>query len=191
MRTILLSLLFCHLFNCTLCQELPNGDNDGSTLVGYKFSTGSMFNHEVRVEHFLTSRWSLIYSAGYSVSQTGNTSDYRTPLGATVGIGLLTALSCGGNAGDGFLLCCLIPDGVAVHFPFDKGFDFSPYVNLSGLNFRQDKVNGNSFIYSPSVGFRLMKYCGKSLVISAEQSFTRSIDNSILGSSGISISGRF
>jgi hypothetical protein len=191
MRIIVLSLVFCLPFVFARGQEIPNGDNAGSTLIGYKLGTGNQFSHEVRVERFLTSRWSLIYSGGYSASSTGNTSDYRTPLGVTVGVGLFTALSCGGSPGDGFLLCCLIPDGFATHFNFGNGFDFSPYVNLSGLNFRRDKINGDSFIYSPSVGLRLMKYLGKSFVLSAEQSFTRSIGNSIIGSAGLSISGRF
>jgi hypothetical protein len=35
----------------------------------------------------------------------------------------------------------MIPDGVATHFHFDKGFDFSPYVNWSGINFHRDKSN--------------------------------------------------
>jgi hypothetical protein len=173
-------------------EIMTNKPEKGATLLTYRIGTGSRLDHEVRVERFFRSNWSLIYSAGYSSSVSGNTQDYRSPVGVTVGVGMFLATTCASNgSGNGFLMCCLIPDGIATHFHFNKGFDFSPYINFSGINFRHDKFSGNSVVYSPSVGFRLMKYLGTSFVISAEQSFTRSIGNSVLGSAGISISGRF
>jgi hypothetical protein len=170
----------------------------GNTLISYHIGIGKYVEQEMRVEYFVHSRWSLIYSMGYHENMTGTSSEFRTPIGATLGAGLL-AFGCGYSC---YASCdlaeslalsyyaCMIPDGVAFHTYVNGKFDISPYVNASGLTLT---MNGDKreWVYSPVGGVRVMFYPTEHFVMAAEQSFRRLDGNVFTSTLGGSLSYRF
>lgn len=196
--TLLLVLLFGASFEMSAQINAPFNEK-GVTLITYHTGFGNGIKHELRVEHFVHPRWSLIYSGSYSYQNTTSTvSEYRLPLGCSVGVGAVALGGCYGiysssfdAAGDLILLSALIPDGVAYHLYMGKNLDVSPYLNASGLMLQVDSELGNRFYYSPSAGIRLMRYLGEHVALSAEQTFRRTITGRVENSIGASLSVRF
>ncbi len=182
--------------------------DNGSTLITYALSVGNYQLHEVRVEHFFRDRWSLIYSGGYSngasptfsVDREG-TSEFRAPIGATIGVSALAltccgSYYCGGGFSDAFgffALVCMIPDGIAYHIPVADRFSISPFVNFSGLSFQWNNYQSDSqaLVYSPMAGCRVVFPITRDFVFMAEQNFRRAAGGNFITSSGASLSVSF
>lgn len=169
-----------------------------NTLVTYHLSYGRSLIHEVRVERFIHSNWSLIYSGAYSKNNTiSEVSDYRFPVGCSMVAGTAVLFGSYGACSSSFdgmgeliILMAMIPDGLAYHLYLVKNFDISPYLNVSGFSLSID-ANHNRFYYAPSAGIRAMKYFGENMVLSGEQTFRRTMSGAIENSIGMSISLRF
>jgi len=139
------------------------------------------------------------YSGSYSNQNSVSTvSEYRLPLGCSVGVGAVAFGGCYGvysssfdAVGDLVVLSALIPDGAAYHIYMGKNIEVSPYINASGLMLQMDSELGNKFYYSPSAGIRLMGYIGEHFVLSAEQTFRRTISGRVENSIGAGVSVRF
>jgi hypothetical protein len=107
----------------------------------------------------------------YSLDWMQRTDAYRiihTPAGI-IGAPLLLIFS-GGYIGSGWLLFCVLamPDGIALHLPFRYKWDFSPYVNVAGLDFVTDKNTGITTIeYATSFGFKTTYLLNDQFVITA------------------------
>jgi hypothetical protein len=156
-----------------------NAFGDGDNLVTYNFGYGHSMLHEVKVDHFVHDRVSLIYSMRISrptISQNVTDAEFTAPLGATVGVGvglvMVSGSACGYMDPDmffgAFMYSCMIPDGVAMHFYPRKNFDVSPYLNVTGLTFAtRDDVT--KFYYTPSAGIRLLYTPTDHIVLSVEQ----------------------
>jgi hypothetical protein len=174
----------------------------GSTMLTYAFSSGAYQTHEVRVEHFVHPRWSLLYSTSYSlrpsyaISTSEITySEFRAPIGLSIGVGAIGVSTCQyacGAYGNGLWelvrLSCMIPDGFAFHIPVMDKMDLSPFVNLSGIVFQWDNMNNSRIYYSPMGGIRLIYPLGPGFVISAEQNIKRMSNGSFSTSLGGGIS---
>ncbi len=177
-----------------------------STFITYAFSMGNSLSHELRVEHFVHPRWSLIYSTSYSYAYSfggsnldDSYSEFRAPIGVSCGVGLCAVVAgsytCGysgsSGLGDLFVLSCMIPDGVAYHIPMGEKFDLSPYLNVSGLAYQWNALDDSRIVYSPMGGIRLLYPVSEIFIISAEQNFKRLHGGGIAASVGAGISVHF
>ncbi len=177
-----------------------------STFITYSFSAGRNLNHELRVEHFVHQRWSLLYTAGFASSYNNSSfaatdyhSELRAPIGITLGVAI-GAVAIGGYCysygnGDGlgelFILSCMVPDGVAFHIPFGEKFDISPYIIATGITYQWDANNEGHFVYSPMAGVRLLYPISDIFIVSAEQNFRRIDGGNISAALGVAMSIHF
>lgn len=193
MRAFTLLVMFLSLSSVCITAQINVPFNEkGVTLITYHTGFGNAIQHELRVENFVHPRWSLIYSGSYSYQKSPSAvSEYRFPLGCSVGVGAVAYGVCASSF-DIVLLSALIPDGVAYHIYMGKNLEVSPYINVSGLMLQvNSEIGNNRFYYSPSAGLRMMRYFGEHFVLSAEQTFHRTITGNIENSIGASLSVRF
>jgi hypothetical protein len=152
---------------------------NGDHIVAYQFGFGQTTSHEIRVDHFINERVSLIYGMRYSqptIRENASDAEFTAPLGASIGVGIGvlfgSTTACGYGDGDlllsAFMYSCMIPDGLAFHFYPHKKIDVSPYFNVTGLTIanRNDRTE---FYYTPSAGLRMLYNPTDHLVVSAEQ----------------------
>lgn len=179
--------------------------DNGSTLITYSLSVGAFQLHEIRVEHFFRDRWSLLYSMGYTngssptMSDINGNSEFRAPLGATIGVSAFSLACCSATCGGGsdlfsfFALACMIPDGIAYHIPLNDRLSISPYVNFSGLSFQWNnrEADSQALVYSPMTGCRVILPITKEFVFMAEQNFRRAAGGNVISSTGASLSVSF
>jgi len=201
MRVFTLLVIFLSLASVRVTAQINVPFNEkGITLITYHAGFGNTIQHELRVERFVHPHWSLIYSGTYSNrNATSTVSEYRLPIGCSVGVGMTVAGGCIGlysssfeTAGELIVLSALIPDGVAYHIYMGKDLEVSPYINVSGLMLQvNSEIGNNRFYYSPSAGIRMMRYFGEHFVLSAEQTFRRTITGNVENSIGASVSVRF
>lgn len=194
--TLLVLFIKLGLVDASAQSNIPFNEK-GTTLIGYHAGVGMGNSHELRVERFVHPRWSLIYSGSYSYQNfSANFSEYRLPLGCSVGVGALALSACyGASSASGVfelaLVSIMIPDGVAYHAYMGKNFVVSPYLNLSGLMLHVNDEIGTRLYYSPSTGVRVMSYIGEHFVITGEQSFRRAYAGNIENTLSVGLSLKF
>jgi hypothetical protein len=168
---------------------LSNGQSDshqqhrvfkkGGNLVTYQFGYGQAMLHEIKVDHFISDNFSLLYSMRYSrpsIQRNASDAEFTAPLGASLGLGMGLVMGSGSACGymdpdtfiGLFMYSCMIPDGVAFHCFLNEKMDFSPYINLSGLTIAS-RENITKFYYTPSAGLRLLYSVTPHLLLTAEQ----------------------
>lgn len=151
----------------------------GSNLVTYNFGYGNAMLHEVKVDHFIHDRVSLLYSTRFSrpsIRRANSDSEFTAPLGATVGVGMGLMLGSGSACGyldpdvffGVFMYSCMIPDGIAFHFYPAEKFDISPYLNVTGLTIAT-RNEQTEFYYTPSAGLRCIYAPTEHLLLALEQ----------------------
>ncbi len=137
-----------------------------------RFTTGvddtiTFQNYSANFEWHVHKNIGLIYNLDWT-ERSDNRRIIHTPAGI-IGAPLLLFLS-GGFVGSGWLLLYILamPDGVALHIPFRYKWDFSPYVNVAGLDFVTDRSTSITTIeYACSFGFKTTYMFNDNIVLTA------------------------